>query len=78
MVNDLNDTHHEKPKSAIKGSKSSPLTHVIDDPLDEFSNSDDQTNHITTPTGITSLQPTFPYKTTQKPNKMARFKLLPK
>ena len=55
MVNDLTDTHHHKPKLALRGSKSSPMTHVIDNPLDDFSNSDDQTNHITTPTGNTSL-----------------------
>ena len=53
MVNDLNDTHHRKPKLALTSSKSSPITHVIDNPLDEFSNYDDQTNDITTPTGIT-------------------------
>ena len=42
MLNYLNDIHHEKPKLAIKGSKPSPITHVIDNPLDEFSNSDDK------------------------------------
>ena len=36
MVNDLSDTHHHKPKLALKDSKSSPLTHVIDNPLDDF------------------------------------------
>ena len=57
MVNDLNDTFHHKPKLPPKGSKSSPMTHVIDNPLDDFSNSDDQTSHITI--GITSSPPFF-------------------
>ena len=76
MVIDFNDTHHHKPKLALKGSKSSPMTHVIDNPQDDFSNSDDQTNHITTPTGFTSPPPFY----TNRPNKfteMSRFKLLP-
>ena len=77
MVNDLNDTRHHKTKIALKGSKSSPMTHVIDNPLDDFSNSDDQTNHITTPTDITSPPP-FYAKRPNKFNKMARFKLVPK
>ena len=47
MVNDLNDTHHHKHKLALKGSKSSPMTHVIDNPLYDFSNSDDQTTSQT-------------------------------
>ena len=49
---------------------------MIDNPFDHFSNSDDQTNHITTPTGITSPPPLY----TKRPNKldkMAQFKLLP-
>ena len=72
MVNDLNDTNHHKPKLALKGSKFSPMTHVID-----FLNSDDLTNHITTPTGITS-QPSFHTKRPNKFIKLARFKFLPK
>ena len=42
------------PKLAIKDFKSSSLTHATDNSLNDFSNSDDQTNHITNPTGITS------------------------
>ena len=57
LINDLNDSHHKKPKSAIKGSKSSPVSHVIHNPLYEFSNSEYQTNNITIPTGITSPPP---------------------
>ena len=76
MVNDLNNTHH-KPKLALKSSKSSSFTHVIDNPLDDFSISGDQTNHITTPTGFTSTPP-FYTKRTDKIVIMARFKLLPK
>ena len=57
MVNDFNDTHHHKPKLALKSSKLSPLTHVIDNSLDDFSNSNAQTNHFTIPTGIISLPP---------------------
>ena len=53
------------------------MTHVIDNPPDDFSNSDDQTNHITTPTGITSPPPFYTIRP-NKFNKMARFKLLPK
>ena len=77
MENDLNDNHHHKPKLALKGSKSPAITHVIDNPLDDFSNSDDQTNPITTPTGITSPPPFH----TKRPNKfknMAQFKSIPK
>ena len=77
IVNDLNDTHHHKPKLALKISKSSPMPHLNDNPLDDFSNSDDQTNHNTTPTGITT-PPTFYTTRRRNFNKMARFKLLPK
>ena len=59
MVNDLNDNRHNKPKLAINHSKSSPLTHLTDNPLDDFSHSDDQTNHISNPTGITSPPPFY-------------------
>ena len=77
MVNDLKGTHHHKPKRTLKGSKASPMTLVIDNPLNDFSNSDDQRNHITTPTAITSPPPFY----TKRPNnfnKMTQFKLLPK
>ena len=71
MVNDLNDTHHHKP---LKISTSSSMTHVIDNTLNDFSNSDDQTIYITPPTGITSPL-TF---NANKFNKITQFKLLPK
>ena len=58
MVNDLNDNHHNKLKLALKGSKSSPLTHITDKPLDELSIFDDPTNNTPNPTGIIS-PPTF-------------------
>ena len=77
MENDLNDTHHQKSKLALKSSKSSSMTHVIDNPLDDFSHSDDQTNHVAAPTGITSPPP-FYTKRPNKFNRIARFKLLPK
>ena len=77
MVNDPNDTQHKRPNLAIKCSKSSPMTHMIDNPQDDFSNSDNHTNHITNPTGINSPPP-FYTKRPDKPNKMARFKLLSK
>ena len=57
MMNDPNDTHHHKPKLAIKSSKPSLMTNVFDNPLDDFSKFCDQTNHITPTTpqsGITS------------------------
>ena len=54
MVFDLHDTHHKKPKLAIKDSKSLPMAHITDNPLDDFSNSDDQANHLSDPTGIIS------------------------
>ena len=41
MVKDLNDSHHNKPKLALKNSKSTPLTRVTENPLDDTSNSDD-------------------------------------
>ena len=50
-VNDLDDNHHRRLKLTIKDSNSTPLTHVTDNPLDDFSNFDDQTN---SPTGIFS------------------------
>ena len=77
MVNDLIDTYRHKPKLALKSSNSSPMTHVIDNPLGDFSNSDDQTSHSTAPTGFTSTPP-FNTKQPNKFNKRARFKLLPK
>ena len=45
------------------------MTHVIDNPPDDFSNSDDQTNHITTPTGITSPPPFY----TIRPNNLIKW-----
>ena len=78
MVNDPNDTHHNQPNLALKSSTSLPMTHVIDNPLDDFSNSDDQTNHIITPTGNTPPPPLFYTNRPSKFNNMARFKLIPK
>ena len=77
MVNDLNDNHPNRPKLIIKGSKSSPLTHVIEKPLDDLSNSDDQTDRSTNPTGITSPPPIYT-KRPNRLNKIARLKLFPK
>ena len=64
MVNDLNDTHHRKPKTALSASKA----------LDNLS--DNQTNLINNSTGITSP----PHFYTKRPNKpqMSKFKLFPK
>ena len=73
MVIDLNDTHHKRLKFAIKASKSPPP----DNPLDDFSISDDQTNHPPNPTGVISSPP-FYTKRPNIPNKMAGFKSLPK
>ena len=55
MVNDLTDTHHKKPKLALQTSKS--LTHMTDNPLDDFC--ENQTNPISNPTGITSPPPFY-------------------
>ena len=55
MVNDLDDTHHKKPKLALQTSK---LLDNFSDNLDNFS--DNPTNSINNPTGITT--PTFQYK----------------
>ena len=62
MVNDLNDNHHIKPRFALTKSKSTPLTHVTDNPLNELSNADAPTNNTPNPTGILSPPP-FLYKT---------------
>ena len=50
---------------------------MIDKLPDDFSNSDYRTNHITTPTAITSPPPFYTIRP-NKFNRMARFKLLPK
>ena len=73
MVNDLNDTRHNKPKLALKDSKSSPMTHITNNPLDDFSHSDNQTYQSHSPTNITSPPP-FYTKRPISPNKMARMK----
>ena len=72
MVNDLTDTHHKKPKSALQTSKC--LTNMTDNPLEGFS--DNQTISINNPTGITFPSPFY----TKRPNKlhMTRFKLFPR
>ena len=72
MVNDLIDTHHKKPNLALQTSKA--LTYMTDNPLDDFS--DNQTNSINDPTGITYPQPFY----SKRPNRlhMTRFKLFPK
>ena len=57
MVNDLNDNCHTSAKISIKDSKPSSLTHVTDNPLEDLSNSHDQTKHTTNPTGIASPPP---------------------
>ena len=72
MVNDLTDTYRKKPKLAFQTSKF--LTHMTDNPLDDFS--DNQRNSIIKPTGITS-SPSFCTKRSNRPN-MTRFKLFPK
>ena len=66
MVNDLNITNHKRPKLTIEDSKSPPLTHITDNPIEDSSNFDDQTNDSTNPTGIT--------KCPKRLNKMARYK----
>ena len=74
MVNDLNDNHHKKPKLAIKDSNSSPLTQITDNPLDDFSNCEDETNNST---GIISPPPFY----TKRPNRLdktAQFEFFPK
>ena len=68
MVNELHDTHHKRPNMAIESSKLPPLTHLIDNPLNDFSNSDDQTNHPPEPTGIFS--PPF---YTKRPNRLIKW-----
>ena len=77
IVNDLNNNCHNKPEVAIKDFKSSPLVHVTDNPLDDFSEPDNQTNHFTNPTGINSPPP-FHAKRPIRFNKTARLKLFPK
>ena len=69
MVNDLTDTNHNKPNLALQTSKS--LTHLTDNPLEDFS--DNQTNSINNRTGIFS-PPRF---YTKRPNRlqMTRLKL---
>ena len=64
MVNDLRDTHHQKPALPLKASKS------LDNSLDN------STNSINNHTGITSSSPFY----TKSPNKlhMTQFKLFPK
>ena len=54
MVIDLKDTRHNKPKLALEDFKSSPMTYITDNPLDDFSHSDNQPNQINDLTGITS------------------------
>ena len=54
MVEDLIDNRYNKLKLAIKDSKSSPMTHITDNSLDDFSHSDNQTNQINNSTGISS------------------------
>ena len=72
MVNDLSDTNHKKPKIALRNSKS--LTHLTDNPLEDFS--DSQTNSINNPTGFTFPPPFH----TNRPNRlqMTRLKLFSK
>ena len=53
------------------------MTHITDNPIDHSSNSDDQMNDPTNPTGIIS-PPHFYLKRPNRLNKMARFKFLPK
>ena len=63
MVNDLTDTNLKKNKLPLPTSKS--LTHVTDNPLEDFSDKEDfsnnQTNSIIIPTGITSLHLSIQY-----------------
>ena len=73
---DLNDTRHKKPKLALKDSKSSPLTHITDNPLDDSPQLDNQTNQINNPTGI--IHHHLIQKKTISHNKMTRLKLFPK
>ena len=72
MEKDIDDAHHKKPILATQTSKA--LTHMTDNPLEDFS--DNQTNSINTPTGIISPPPFY----TKGPNRlhMTRFKLFPK
>ena len=77
MVNDLNDNYHNKPKIALENSNSTALTQVTDNPLDDVSNSDDQTHNTSNPTGIISPPP-FHTKRPTRHNKRTRFKFLPK
>ena len=63
MVNDLNETLHNKPKTALKDSKFSTMTHLTDNPPDDFSHSENQTNQINNTTGITSPPPFHTKKT---------------
>ena len=59
MVIDLCDNHHNKPKLALENSNSTALTQVIDTPLDDVSNSDDQTHITSYPTGNISQPPFY-------------------
>ena len=76
MVKYLNDTRHNKPELALTDSKSSPMTLITDNPLDDFSHSDTRDNQINKPTGMT-LPPFFYTKRPIILNKMARLKLFP-
>ena len=53
------------------------MAYITDNPLDDFSKSDDQANHPPNPTGIIS-PPLFYTKCPKRPNKKAHFKPLPK
>ena len=74
MVYDLNDNHQTKAKLTLEISKSSPLTHITDNPSDGFSNSGDPTKNTPNPTGVNSRPTTSIYKT----SKMTRVKFLSK
>ena len=53
------------------------MTHVTDNPPDEFPNSDDQTYNTPNPTGIISAPPLYTKRPTRL-NKLIRFNFLPK
>ena len=59
MVNDLEDTHHKRPKLAINNFKSPPLAHIT------YNQINDQTNNSTNPSAITSPPPFY----TECPNR---------
>ena len=71
MLNNFTDTQHRKPKLAFETSES--LTHMTGNPLDDYS--DNQTNSINNPAGITSP----PLFYTKRPIRLhlTRFKLFP-